>query len=101
MVELTFTPDDGQCAVFATTTIEVVAGVEPTLDALADICEQDLPVSLATSQDGYIGNWSGDGVSANQFNPSGQSGTVALTFTPDNGQCAVCLLYTSPSPRDS
>src|SRR6185436_14339795 len=30
----------------------------------------------------------GTGVSGNNFNPMGLSGTIVLTFTPDAGQCA-------------
>ena len=33
------------------------------------------------------GTWSGPGVSSNQFDPSGQNGTVTLSFTPSSG-CA-------------
>ena len=34
------------------------------------------------------GTWSGAGVSGNLFNPNGQSGSVAITYTVANGSCA-------------
>ena len=65
------------------------APVTPNLDPIGPFCDSDAAVALNTTQDGITGNWSGSGVSANQFDPSGLSGTITLTFTPDPGQCAI------------
>nr|MBS0038105.1 gliding motility-associated C-terminal domain-containing protein [Saprospiraceae bacterium] len=47
-----------------------------------EICAADDPIDLGTSHSGVEGNWSGTGVSSNQFNPSGLLGVYTLTFTP-------------------
>ena len=49
-----------------------------------EICPNEDPISLPTTQTGIPGNWSGSGVSSNEFNPEGLSGTIVLTFTPLN-----------------
>jgi gliding motility-associated-like protein len=88
-VTLTFTPNTGLCAAPATTSINVQQAVTPSISGLpASICELDDPISLPTNQSGVNGNWSGPGVAGNMFDPSGQSGSVTLTFTPNAGLCA-------------
>jgi gliding motility-associated-like protein len=86
-ITLTFTANAGQCANNNTINITVTAPTSVTLTPLSPICDIAAPISLATTQSGVTGTWSGTGVSGNTFDPSGQSGTVTLTFTPDNGQC--------------
>ncbi|MBI1225257.1 MAG: T9SS type B sorting domain-containing protein [Bacteroidetes bacterium] len=88
-VTLTFTPDPGQCANSATTSINVTLATTPAITGVpASICETEAAIALPTPQGGFTGNWSGNGVSGNNFNPMGLSGSVTLTFTPDPGQCA-------------
>lgn len=88
-VELTFTPEGTECAIAATTTVVVNAPTTPNLDNFDALCESDETMTLPTTQDGITGNWSGDGVFDNEFNPLGQDGTITLEFIPDDGQCAV------------
>lgn len=89
-ITLTFTPTAGQCANPNTTTIDVTAAVTPALSGIpATICENNAAIALPTTQSGITGNWSGMGVAGNNFNPSGLSGNITLTFTPTAGQCAV------------
>ncbi len=57
------------------------------LDIPTEICVDDPPLSLPTTQSGYTGDWSGEGVNNNVFDPSGLDGNITLTFTPDPGQC--------------
>ncbi len=88
-VTLTFTPNAGQCANPATTSINVNPPTTPAITGVpASICENATAIPLPTPQGGFAGNWSGTGVSGNNFNPSGLSGSVTLTFTPNAGQCA-------------
>ncbi|MCC6727682.1 MAG: hypothetical protein IT258_24460, partial [Saprospiraceae bacterium] len=88
-VTLTFTPSTGLCATPATTTIEVEQATTPAISGLpASLCELNAAISLPTIQDGVTGNWSGPGVTGNMFDPTGLSGNVTLTFTPNNSFCA-------------
>ena len=86
---LTFTPTAGSCASTATASITVQPPVSPTISGLpASFCENAAAFALPTTQSGVTGNWSGTGVTGNNFHPAGQSGNIQLTFTPDIGQCA-------------
>ena len=88
----TFTPSAGQCATTNTMTINVNPNVTPTFTQVEAICSGDtLAVLPTTSDNGITGTWS----------PAiDNTTTTTYTFTPTTGQCATCLLYTSPSPRD-
>ncbi|MEP6645472.1 MAG: gliding motility-associated C-terminal domain-containing protein [Saprospiraceae bacterium] len=88
-ITLTFTPTAGQCAIANTTTITVNSLTTPLISGVpASICQSASSISLATIQSGITGTWSGMGVTANNFNPTGLSGNITLTFTPNAGQCA-------------
>ncbi|MBK8849714.1 MAG: gliding motility-associated C-terminal domain-containing protein [Saprospiraceae bacterium] len=83
-VTLTFTPDY-ECAVAKTTVVEVTPAEIPFLTS-ATLCENSPPISLGPLQDPAFpnGTWSGDGVSGTTFDPTGLSGGIPLTFTPDD-----------------
>jgi len=88
---LTFTPDAGQCAASATIMVTVDMASTPMLTAIGPYCESEGAVTLATTQDGIMGTWSGPGVTGNMFDPTaaGSGGSPhTLTFTPNPGQCA-------------
>ncbi|MCF8245701.1 MAG: gliding motility-associated C-terminal domain-containing protein [Saprospiraceae bacterium] len=88
-VTLVFTPNAGLCANPATTSITVNSATTPTITGVpASICETENAISLPTPQDGFAGNWTGNGVTNNSFDPTGLSGSVTLTFTPNAGLCA-------------
>ena len=76
----TFTPDGGQCANLANLTITVVQKTDPTFTAVADICNGDILVPLATtSNNGITGSW----------NPAlDNTLTTTYTFTPSPTECA-------------
>ena len=86
-ISLTFKPDPDQCALANTIEVEVTASTTPTLTALAAICNLDSAIPLETTQDGYSGIWSGEGVTDNKFDPLGLEGNIELTFTPFVSQC--------------
>ncbi len=86
---LVFTPDQGQCALVNSLTIEVQPAYIPTLVPIADLCYEDTPVELPLVQDGITGTWAGSGVTDNLLDPSELMRSIVLTFTPDQGMCAL------------
>jgi hypothetical protein len=89
MIFLTFTPTPGQCGAVSSDYTNVFPPIVPDLsDIPGEICENSNPLSLPTHLDDIIGNWSGQGVVNNIFDPSGLSGEVILTFTPTTNFCA-------------
>ncbi|MCB9285333.1 MAG: gliding motility-associated C-terminal domain-containing protein [Lewinellaceae bacterium] len=87
-VPLTFTPA-GSCANSANTTIHVTAGGQPVLGNTT-LCDSAPVLDLSTLQDPNYpdGVWTGEGVMGMEFNPSGLSDTIVLTFTP-NDTCSL------------
>jgi gliding motility-associated-like protein len=85
---ITFTPGPGQCATATTMDITVNAAATPVLTPIGPYCTTDPPVVLQINPSGISGNWSGQGVTNNLFNPGAVNGSAVLTFTPDPGQCA-------------
>lgn len=81
---LTFTSNEA-CILPATTQIIVDAPVTATLLPFPFICEDGTSLNLTSYvTNGVSGSWSGLGVSGDLFDPSGLSGTITLTFTPDD-----------------
>ncbi|MAT55275.1 MAG: hypothetical protein CMN32_12410 [Saprospirales bacterium] len=87
-ITLFFVPLAGQCADTATASLIITAEAVPML-AADTICENSGLYDLTGLQDPAFpnGTWSGTGVSGNEFDPAGLSGSIALTFTPSAG-CA-------------
>lgn len=81
-INLTYTPTQA-CAQVSTTTITVEAPGTPSLGT-ASICESNGPLDLTTLQDPLFpnGTWSGPNVAGTLFDPTGQSGSVGVIFTP-------------------
>jgi hypothetical protein len=52
------------------------------------LCQTDFPIDLPTLQNGFMGLWSGPGITNDTFNPNGLSGPITLFFNPNMGQCA-------------
>ncbi|HHM20837.1 MAG TPA: hypothetical protein ENJ20_02330, partial [Bacteroidetes bacterium] len=89
-VTITFTPDPSFCASEATLDIEVEALSTPMPPGIGPFCETDPAVPLLTGINGITGNWSGPGVSNNEFDPAAAgAGLHTIQFTPDPGQCAM------------
>ncbi|MEZ4933889.1 MAG: hypothetical protein R2788_17420 [Saprospiraceae bacterium] len=87
-VGVSFTPTNS-CSFPATTFVVIEAVGTPDLGS-ATLCENEGFFDLTTLQDpGYPnGTWSGIGVVGNEFDPSGLSGNIDLTFTP-SGNCVL------------
>ena len=83
---LTFDPVD-ICYQNGTITAQVTSMQTPAL-LPAQLCASSDPIDLNTLIDPAfpLGQWSGNGVAGNMFNPASLSGTINLTFTP-TGQC--------------
>jgi CHU_C Type IX secretion signal domain len=57
----------------------------PNLEPLPDVCSNSPNLFLSDYSDPMVtGSWSGQGVIGSQFNPSGLSGQIELTYTPNN-----------------
>jgi subtilisin-like proprotein convertase family protein len=88
---LTFTSSEA-CILQATTQIVVDAPVTATLLPFPFLCESSAPINLTSYvTNGVSGSWSGLGVSGDLFDPTGLSGTITLTFTPDD----ICRIVSS------
>lgn len=100
-ITLTFTPNN-PCYDNGTLNINITEDEVLTL-LTADICASDLPLDLNTLEDPNVpnGNWSGPGVSSNQFNPQNLSGTITLLFTPTDPciSSATTTVQVSPGPQ--
>jgi subtilisin-like proprotein convertase family protein len=91
--DLTFTPT-ALCSGPSMTAIIVEPSGEPVLNT-ATICANSPALNLTTLQDPLFssGTWSGQGVTANQFNPTGLSGAILLIFNPSD-PCATAASTT-------
>jgi gliding motility-associated-like protein len=88
-INLTFIPSD-PCTSIATTDINVIPAVVPVVVGIPNtFCQTDDSFPLPEMLQQITGDWSGPGVINNTFNPNGQNGNITLTFTPENGQCAM------------
>ncbi len=58
------------------------------LNNFSAICSGAAPIDLPTLQDGINGNWEGDGINTNTFDPNELSGVISITFVPDAASCA-------------
>ena len=75
----TFEPDDGQCALTAEMTVNIIPFTSPEFTQFDDTCEGTELTLPITSNNGIIGTWS---PAFDAFN------TTTYTFEPDDGQCA-------------
>jgi len=85
---VTYTVGSGSCQDISTQTITVNASGDASWTAPAGICESDSPIDLNSLITGTAGGtWSGTGVSANLFDPTGLTGNISITYTL-TGACA-------------
>ncbi len=86
-ITLTFTPDAGECFLVNTVDVTVNAAPPATLSSYGPLCDLDAAITLNNPENSVPGTWSGSGVTGDSFDPSGLSGNITLTFTPDAGEC--------------
>ena len=102
-VTITFDPLSS-CLDNGVVTFEITTPQTPVLGT-TQICESADPISLNILTDPLIpnGNWSGPGVTNNNFDPSNLSATVTLTFTPTAAciNSATTIINILPNPQFS
>lgn len=101
MTPIIFTPDPSSCSPATTIDVTVNSITIPSPTPLGPYCETDPSVILETTIGGITGNWSGPGVTANEFSPTAAgAGPHNIFFTPDPNQCAnsVGLVVTVNAP---
>ncbi len=87
---ITYDMGGGLCGGMDNITIDVISsGNASWTPPATPLCDGDAPINL----DGLItgdlgGTWSGSGVAGNQFDPTGQSVIVSVTYTVGTGSCA-------------
>ena len=85
--------DTYSCSKSATTqvTINPIPTIAFTLPA--QICDYASPITLSATATpiGGTGTWSGTGVTGNQFNPAGLSGSIAITYNYSINGCSNTL----------
>lgn len=82
---ITFLPNSNQCALPSTVNVNITsAGPVPLTTPISTVCEGAALVTLANTQGGIAGVWSGSPfLSGNVFNTTASgTGTFTLTFTP-------------------
>ncbi|HET6559696.1 MAG TPA: gliding motility-associated C-terminal domain-containing protein [Prolixibacteraceae bacterium] len=77
-ITYTFTPDDGQCGVPVTLTVEVRESILPTFEPIGPVCRGTAFTLPEASNEGITGRWS-PAVNNTQ--------TTTYTFVPYPGQC--------------
>ena len=84
--EYTFTPNDGQCALDTTMTVNVIEEIEPEFTQIDPICIGQIISPLPqVSNNNITGAWS---PTLNNLE------TTTYTFTPENGQCSYLTTMT-------
>ncbi len=102
VVVIDFTPITGLCAEDFSAQITIVPAATPEFSPISSLCNSDDPINLQmTSNNGIDGNWSGNGVTNNTFDPNGLDGFITITFTPEPDNCAIStdlVIEVTPSP---
>ncbi len=99
---LSFTTQE-ECVEIGTTSISINALQQMTLATPDPICENTTSFSLDdfTDPNFSAGTWSGDGVNNNEFDPTNLTGTITLTFFPDENcvvESSTIIEITTPGP---
>ena len=84
---ITYSVTTNSCTDALTQNISVTSNPDATWNTTT-ICESDGLLDLTTLEAGTNGGtWSGTGVTGSNFDPTGQSGNVSLTYTVGGGSC--------------
>lgn len=76
------------CTDFSTQTITVTTSADASWTAPASVCEADGIVDLAALITGTTGGtWAGTGVTGSNFDPTGLSGAIAITYSVGTAPC--------------
>ncbi len=87
-IAITYTVGTAPCQETSTQNINVSPDVDPSWTDPSPVCESGGNVNLNGLITGTPGgSWSGTGVSGNNFDPSGLSGSISITYTVGSGAC--------------
>lgn len=88
-IAVTYSVGAGNCATTSTQNITVNAGPDPSWNfASPNICENAAPIDLMTLVTGLTGGtFTGTGVTAGFFNPSGLNGSYTVTYEVSQNGC--------------
>jgi len=90
-IPITYTITNGNCTNSLTQNITVSAQANASWTVPSGICQGSI-TNLNTYINGTPGGvWSGNGVSGNNLNTTGLSGSIAITYSAGNGACAATL----------
>ncbi len=102
--DITYAVGGGSCISISTQTIIVTAAGVASFTNPGTVCSSSPVIELNNLLTGITGGtWSGSGVSGTQFNPSGLSGSVVITYAVGSGTCAsqaqqTAIIIPSPVP---
>ena len=83
---ITYSIDNGVCAANNQIEVLVADSYDASIDAVDPLCENADPITLTAATAG--GDWSGSGVSGNQFDPSvAGAGDHLISYTVGTGSC--------------
>lgn len=87
---ITYDIGGGLCGATDNITIDVTStGNAGWTAPVIPLCEGDAPINLDALITGDLGGtWSGTGVTGSQFDPSGLTGLISVTYTVGGGACA-------------
>jgi gliding motility-associated-like protein len=89
---ITYTVGTNPCDDAVSQMINVVAASDPTWVTPGNICENAGTVDLNALITGTAGGtWSGTGVTGNNFDPTGLSGPISVTYTVGTAPCIATL----------
>lgn len=87
-INITYTVGSSPCQESSAQSITVTATPDPSWNSPGTICEANGTIDLSTLITGTTGGtWSGTGVSGTNFNPSGLSGSINVTYQVVSGPC--------------
>ncbi|MCR9173486.1 MAG: gliding motility-associated C-terminal domain-containing protein [bacterium] len=88
-IDITYEVGTAPCEETLMQTIVVETNVTASWTAPADLCESDAPIDLTPYITGSTGgSWSGSGISGSNFDPSGLSGPITITYSVGSGPCS-------------
>ncbi len=95
-ISVTYTVGTSPCTSTETHNINVITAANATWNAPSPICESAAAIDLNTLLTAAAttgGTWSGNGVSGNNFDPSGLSGNISVTYTVGTAPCTATISH--------
>ena len=91
---ITYSVGTGTCILTSTQAITVLNAPSGNWTAPTSMCQLDPAIDLSTLITGTSGGtWTGQGVSASMFNPSGLLGAIPISYYVTNGPCPITVSH--------